>query len=65
MINKVTLVGRVGVEPEVNATTNGLEVGNFSLATTKKIKKNEQGEDTTTCHQGTTVEPNLYKKLKP
>jgi single-strand DNA-binding protein len=50
MINIVTLVGRVGVEPEIKTTTSGLEFCNFSLATNKKIKKNEIWEDKTTWH---------------
>jgi len=64
MINIVTLVGRVGVEPEIKATTNGLEFCNFSLATNKKIKKNEQREDKTTWHKVTTFDPNLVKTLQ-
>ena len=38
MINKVTLVGHVGQDPEVRRLENGTPVGRFSLATNEKYK---------------------------
>lgn len=44
MVNKVTLVGRVGKDPEVRATQGGGKVANFTLATTEKHKDREETE---------------------
>tara|TARA_S200000501_G_C20627076_1_gene657195 strand:- start:255 stop:725 length:471 start_codon:yes stop_codon:yes gene_type:complete len=43
-INKVTLVGNVGNEPEVKNFQNGNKVVNISLATSDKWKDKETGE---------------------
>ena len=43
MINSVTLVGRVGKDPEVRHTQSGQAVANFSLATDESYK-NHEGE---------------------
>ena len=43
MINKVTLVGRVGKEPEVKHLENDLTVANFSMATSESYK-NKNGD---------------------
>lgn len=44
MINQVTLVGRVGKDPEIRYTTDNKAVAMFSIAT------NELGNDKTTWH---------------
>lgn len=46
-VNKATLLGRVGKDPDVRQTPNGIKVVNFSLATSRKIK----GEDQTQWHR--------------
>ncbi len=46
-INKVTLVGNVGNEPEVKTFQNGNRVVNFSLATSERWKDKETGEPKT------------------
>lgn len=46
-INKVTLLGNVGREPEVRTTANGKKVANFSIATSRK----SGGEDKTAWHR--------------
>ena len=46
MLNRVTLVGRLGRDPELKQTANGLSYANVSLATSKKVK----GEEKTTWH---------------
>ena len=43
MINKVTLVGHVGQDPEIRRLDNGTPVGRFSLAT-KETYKDASGE---------------------
>ena len=46
-INKVTLVGNIGNEPEVKTFQNGNRVVNFSLATSERWKDKETGEPKT------------------
>lgn len=50
-LNRVTLLGNVGRDPEVKATAGGTTVANFSLATTKG-KKDAAGnwQDVTEWH---------------
>lgn len=38
MINKVTLIGNLGGDPEVRTLENGTQVGRFSLATNENYK---------------------------
>ena len=39
MLNKVTLIGNLGKDPEMRETMSGDRVANFSIATTEKYKK--------------------------
>ena len=39
-VNKVTLLGNVGKDPEVRTTQGGTQVATFSLATQRKVKEN-------------------------
>jgi len=45
MVNKVTLIGRLGESPELRETENGKAVTNFSMVTTETYKddKSESG----------------------
>ena len=43
-INKVTLIGRIGQDPEIRATSNGKEIANLSLATSESWKDKSTGE---------------------
>src|SRR6202043_4012483 len=43
-LNKVTLIGRLGKDPEVKNLTNGSAVANFSVATSEKGKDKRSGE---------------------
>jgi len=43
-INKVILVGRLGRDPEVRYTPNGVPVANFSIATSEEWKDKDTGE---------------------
>lgn len=42
MLNRVTIIGNLGNDPEMRQTQNGVAVGNFSVACTEKRK---QGDD--------------------
>lgn len=51
MINKVTLLGRLGKDPEVRYTTEGHAVANVSIATTESWKdKSGQKQEKTEWH---------------
>ena len=65
MINRVILVGRLGTDPEIKATSKGDEFANFSLATSKKYKsKDGTWQEKTTWHKVTTFDPNLTQTIK-
>ena len=48
MVNKVTLIGRVGKDPEIKTFASGNKVANITLATTERYKdrNGEQKEET-------------------
>lgn len=51
MVNKVTLIGHLGRDPEVRTLENGTKVGSFSLATTESYKdKNDTWQNLTEWH---------------
>jgi single-strand DNA-binding protein len=41
-VNKVTLIGAVGKDPELRYTQAGMAIANFSLATSKKNKEKQE-----------------------
>jgi single-strand DNA-binding protein len=43
-VNKVTLLGNVGKDPEIRAMTSGDKVANFSMATSESWKDKTSGE---------------------
>jgi single-strand DNA-binding protein len=43
-VNKVTLLGHIGKDPEIRSTQDGREIANFSLATSQSWKDNATGE---------------------
>ncbi len=43
-LNKVTLIGNVGREPEIRSTQNGADIATFSLATSDVWKDKTTGE---------------------
>lgn len=51
MINKVTLLGRLGQDPEFSFTPAGLMIGKFSLATSEKTKQNGEYKEKVTWHR--------------
>ncbi len=51
MINKVTLVGNLGRDPEIRTLETGVKVGTFSLATNENYKdKNDNWQTLTEWH---------------
>ena len=49
-INKVTLLGNVGKDPEIRATQGGTTVANFSFATAERRKDGDNYVDYTEWH---------------
>lgn len=47
MLNKVTLIGNLGKDPEIKSTQDGRELANFSIATTESWKHKNTGEKKT------------------
>ena len=47
MINKVTLLGNIGQDPEIRTTQDGKELASFSLATSETWKDKASGEKKT------------------
>jgi len=43
-VNRITILGRMGKDPELKTMTNGNKVTNFSVATSKKWKDKVSGE---------------------
>lgn len=43
-MNKVILIGRLGADPETRFSQSNVQVCNFSLATSKKVKGEQQTE---------------------
>jgi single-strand DNA-binding protein len=50
-INKLILVGHVGRDPEVQSTSNGNQVAHFSLATDRRIPRENGFEQRTEWHR--------------
>lgn len=50
-INKVILVGNVGRDPDVATTAAGTKVAHLSLATSRRIPRNEGFEERTAWHR--------------
>lgn len=49
-VNKVFLLGSAGKDPEIRSTPSGTVVSTFSLATSDRVKKNDEWVDETTWH---------------
>ncbi|MBP7190235.1 MAG: single-stranded DNA-binding protein [Rickettsiaceae bacterium] len=43
-LNKVTLIGNLGKDPEIRTTSDGKEIATFSIATTESWKDRTSGE---------------------
>lgn len=49
-VNRATLLGNVGKDPEVKSTASGTIIANFSIATTDRTKVDGEWVDATTWH---------------
>src|SRR5580704_6234515 len=49
-VNKVTLLGHVGKDPEIRATQGGTTAANFSLATSERHREGEEWVDHAEWH---------------
>ena len=50
-INKIVLIGNVGRDPDVQATSAGTKVAHFSLATSRRVPRNGSFEERTEWHR--------------
>ena len=66
MLNKVTLIGNVGQDPEIRSTQDGREVASFSLATSDRWKDKTTGEkkEKTEWHRIVCFQEGLVKVIK-
>jgi single-strand DNA-binding protein len=49
-LNKVMLIGHLGRDAETKKTPNGASVTNFSIATSRRYKQNDQWRESTEWH---------------
>ncbi|AGF75773.1 single-stranded DNA-binding protein [Bartonella vinsonii] len=63
MLNKVTLIGRLGANPESKTMTSGAEIVNFRMATSESYtdKKTNQKVEKTEWHSVVVFNPHLAK----
>ncbi|HMX41588.1 MAG TPA: single-stranded DNA-binding protein [Saprospiraceae bacterium] len=64
MINKVTLIGHLGADPEIRTLENGTSVGRFSLATNENYKDREGNWQTMTDWHNIVVWRDLADRAK-
>lgn len=66
MINKVTLLGNIGQDPEIRTTQGGKELASFSLATSETWKDKTSGEKKTKSewHKVVIFNDNLVNLVK-
>jgi single-strand DNA-binding protein len=50
-INKITLLGNVGRDPDVNTTADGTKVAHLSMATSRRVPRNGGFENRTEWHR--------------
>ena len=50
-INKITLLGNVGRDPDVNTTADGTKVAHLSMATSRRVPRNGGFEERTEWHR--------------
>lgn len=50
-VNKVMLIGNLGADPETRTTQTGLMIANLRIATTHRVKRDEQWQNETEWHR--------------
>ena len=50
-VNKITLIGNVGRDPDMQQTKSGTKVAHFSLATNRRAPADSEGEEHTDWHR--------------
>lgn len=50
-VNKITLIGNVGRDPDVQQTKNGTKVAHFSVATNRRVPVGTEEEQRTDWHR--------------
>jgi single-strand DNA-binding protein len=65
-LNKVTLIGNLGRDPEIRTTNDGREIANFSIATSETWKDKMTGEkrDKTEWHRIVCFNEGLARVIK-
>ncbi len=65
-LNKVTLIGNLGKDPEIRTTSDGRELANFSIATSESWKDKVTGErkDKTEWHRVVVFNEGLVRVIK-
>ena len=65
-LNKVTLIGNLGKDPEIKTTGDGKEIANFSIATSETWKDKTTGEkkDKTEWHRVVCFNEGLTRVIK-
>lgn len=64
-VNKVILVGRLGKDPEVRATSSGKAVASFSIATDESYKKDGEKVKKTEWHNIVVWGPSVENFIQP
>jgi single-strand DNA-binding protein len=65
-LNKVTIIGNLGRDPEIRSTNDGREIANFSIATSESWKDKVTGErkDKTEWHRVVCFSEGLVRVIK-
>jgi len=65
-VNKATILGNVGKDPEIRTTQDGREIANLSIATSQKWKDKNSGErkEKTEWHKVVIFSPGLVNVIK-
>ncbi len=50
-LNRVMLIGRLGADPEIRYTADGVAVATFRMATDRPVKRGDQWESETDWHR--------------
>lgn len=50
-VNKITLIGTVGRDPDIQQTKNGVKVAQLSLATNRRDPEGDEGDERTDWHR--------------